>query len=122
MNVDLVQSGVTQTHIHPAGAVESYCDQPCSRSNTAGGKRPTPTTAVAPQWRVIELVTIAHVQLLADDRGAAEESLDAAVREAVMQRLPHQLQRVMRVAGDLLPEIRIAVSQALERLRNEIAA
>jgi transcriptional regulator with XRE-family HTH domain len=86
------------------------------------GNGPTPTTTVAPQWRVIELVTIAHLQLLADDRGAANESLDAAVREAVMQRLPHQLQRVMRVAGDLLPEIRIAAFQALERLRNEIAA
>jgi hypothetical protein len=86
------------------------------------GNSPTPTTTVAPQWLVIELVTIAHVQLLARDRGAANQSLDAAAREAVIQRLPHQLQRIIRVAGDLLPEIRIAASQALERLRKDIAA
>jgi transcriptional regulator with XRE-family HTH domain len=83
---------------------------------------PVLTTTVAPQWRVIELVTVAHVQLLADDRGGAEESLDVAVREAVAQRLPHQLQRIMRTAMGRLPEIHETAEQALDRMRCEMAA
>lgn len=83
---------------------------------------PVLTTTVAPQWRVIELVTVAHVQLLADDRGGAVESLDIAVREAVVQRLPHQLQRIMRTAAGRLPEIHDTAAQALDRMRCEMAA
>ncbi|GGW97412.1 hypothetical protein GCM10010383_29120 [Streptomyces lomondensis] len=83
---------------------------------------PVLTTTVAPQWRVIELVTVAHVQLLADDRGGAVESLDIAVREAVVQRLPHQLQRIMRTATGRLPEIHDTAAQALDRMRCEMAA
>ena len=83
---------------------------------------PTHTSTVAPQWRVIELVTIANVHLLADDRSAARQSLDTAIREATLQRLPHQLQRIIRIADDLLPDTRTAASQALEQLREELAA
>ncbi|MEU0248447.1 hypothetical protein ABZ192_29830 [Streptomyces sp. NPDC006235] len=127
---------------------------------------PVLTTTVAPQWRVIELVTVAHVQLLADDRGGAEESLDVAplpirapsrltatlprtttvlgplsagvghqverpesstqktiaVQEAVVQRLPHQLQRIMRTATGRLPEIHDTAAQALDHMRCEMAA
>ncbi|MER6714628.1 helix-turn-helix transcriptional regulator [Streptomyces sp. NPDC000877] len=83
---------------------------------------PVLTTTVAPQWRVIELVTVAHVQLLADDRSGAMESLDVAVREAVVQRLPHQLQRIMRTAMGRLPEIHDTAAQALDRMRCEMAA
>jgi transcriptional regulator with XRE-family HTH domain len=83
---------------------------------------PVLTTTVAPQWRVIELVTVAHVQLLADDRSGAMESLDIAVREAVVQRLPHQLQRIMRTATGRLPEIHDTAAQALDRMRCEMAA
>lgn len=83
---------------------------------------PTPTTTVAPQWRVIELVTVGHVQLLADDRNGAAESLDIAVREAVAQRLPHQLQRVMRTAAGRLSAAHDAAAQALHRMRGEMAA
>ncbi|UKY47881.1 hypothetical protein [Streptomyces inhibens] len=83
---------------------------------------PAPTTVVAPQWRVIELITVAHVQLLADDRGGAAESLDSAIREAATQRLPHQLQRIMRTAGARLPAQHAAASQSLEQIRSEMAA
>ncbi|WP_228447248.1 helix-turn-helix domain-containing protein [Streptomyces paludis] len=83
---------------------------------------PGPTTAVAPQWHVIERVTVAHVRLLAGDRHGAAESLDTATREAVRQRLPHQLQRIIRTAGDRLPHIRGTACDALERLREEMAA
>jgi hypothetical protein len=83
---------------------------------------PAHTSTVAPQWRVIELVTVAHVHLLAGDRGIACQSLDTAIQEATLQQLPHQLQRITRIAGDLLPDTRIAASQALEWLRKELAA
>ncbi|PKV84225.1 helix-turn-helix domain-containing protein [Streptomyces sp. TLI_146] len=83
---------------------------------------PEPTMTVAPQWRVIELITVAHVRLLADDRDGASTCLEAAVFEATRQRLPHQLQRIMRAAGDQLPASRDAAGHALDRLRQEMAA
>ncbi|MFD9716027.1 XRE family transcriptional regulator [Streptomyces sp. NPDC059076] len=83
---------------------------------------PTPTTVVAPQWRVIELITVANVQLLADDRNGASQSLDIAIREAETQRLPHQLQRILRTAGTRLPVQHAAASQCLNRIRSEMAA
>ncbi|MGW8557356.1 hypothetical protein [Streptomyces tubercidicus] len=83
---------------------------------------PTATTVVAPQWRVIELVTVAHVQLLADDLSGSAHSLDSAIREAATQRLPHQLQRIMRTAGARLPAQCAAASQSLDQIRGEMAA
>ncbi|MGY5131935.1 helix-turn-helix domain-containing protein [Streptomyces nigrescens] len=83
---------------------------------------PGSTTTVAPQWRVIELITVAHVRLLANDRGGATESLNTAMTEAVVQRLPHQLQRIVRTAGDRLPDVRGQAVQALDRIRQEMAA
>ncbi|WP_063804194.1 helix-turn-helix domain-containing protein [Streptomyces roseifaciens] len=84
--------------------------------------RPTLTTTVAPQWRVIELVTVAQVLLLGGDSTGAAETLDAAVGEAVVQRLPHQLQRIIRAAGQRLPDTRAAADEALGRMRQEMAA
>ncbi|MEW1829033.1 helix-turn-helix domain-containing protein [Streptomyces sp. NPDC088196] len=83
---------------------------------------PVPTTTVAPQWRVIELITVAQVRLAADDHGNAAQSLHTAVDEAVRQRLPHQLQRIVRAADHRLPEIREAADHALDRIRQEMAA
>ncbi|MEU3499917.1 helix-turn-helix domain-containing protein [Streptomyces hundungensis] len=83
---------------------------------------PTPTLAVAPQWRVIELITVAGIMLAAHDVRGATTALDSAVGEATVQRLPHQLQRIMRTAGSRLPEVHGAAELALERLRGEMAA
>ncbi|MFJ5307460.1 helix-turn-helix domain-containing protein [Streptomyces sp. NPDC088350] len=83
---------------------------------------PVPTTTVAPQWRVIELITVAQVRLAADDPGSAAQSLHTAVDEAVRQRLPHQLQRIVRAAQYQLPEIREVAGHALDRIRQEMAA
>ncbi|CAM5322429.1 helix-turn-helix domain-containing protein [Streptomyces abikoensis] len=85
-------------------------------------ERPALTTRVAPQWRVIELVTVAQVRLIGGDRAGAAEALDVAVSEAVVQRLPHQLQRMMRAAGRRLPDIRAAAGEALDLMRHEMAA
>ncbi|WUH97688.1 helix-turn-helix transcriptional regulator [Spirillospora sp. NBC_00431] len=83
---------------------------------------PPTTTTVAPQWHVIEQVTVADVHLRAGDRNGARECLDTATREAAALRLPHQLQRIMRTAGELLPETHANATHALNRLREELGA
>ncbi|MEW1633485.1 helix-turn-helix domain-containing protein [Streptomyces sp. NPDC093801] len=88
----------------------------------AEGPAPSPTTSVAPQWRVIELITTGRVRLLAGDRHGATELLETAVQQARAQRLPHQLQRVLRAGGEALPQVTRAATRALEELRTEMAA
>ncbi|MFF2013817.1 helix-turn-helix domain-containing protein [Streptomyces sp. NPDC058195] len=83
---------------------------------------PAPTTAIAPQWRVIELITTGKVRLLGGDRQGAAELLTQAVKEARAQRLPHQLQRVVRTSAAALPEVNHTAAQALSQLRAEISA
>ncbi|MET8124000.1 helix-turn-helix transcriptional regulator [Streptomyces sp. NPDC005231] len=83
---------------------------------------PAPTIAVAPQWRVIELITTGRVRLLAGDSHGATQLLASAVREAQAQRLPHQLQRVQRTTVGALPDTHDAATHALRQLRVEIAA
>jgi len=80
------------------------------------------TTTVAPQWHVIQFVTIADVRLRAGDRTGTRETLEVAIREASAQRLPHQLQRIMRTAAGHLPDLHADAEQALDRLRQEMAA
>ncbi|RKT08233.1 hypothetical protein BX286_6317 [Streptomyces sp. 3211.6] len=88
----------------------------------AEGPVPSPTITVAPQWRVIELITTGRVRLLAGDRHGATQLLETAVQQARAQRLPHQLQRVLRAGGEALPQVTSAASLALEELRTEMAA
>ncbi|MFG2227689.1 helix-turn-helix transcriptional regulator [Streptomyces sp. NPDC048644] len=83
---------------------------------------PTPTITVAPQWRAIELITLGRVRLLADDRTGATELLTQATQQARAQRLPHQLQRIIRITDHDLPQCRVTAAHALESLRAEIAA
>lgn len=83
---------------------------------------PAPTVTVAPQWRVIELITTGRVRLLAGDSHGATQLLATAVREAQAQRLPHQLQRVQRTTVGTLPDTHDSATQALAQLRTEIAA
>ncbi|MGH4028787.1 helix-turn-helix domain-containing protein [Actinomycetota bacterium Odt1-20B] len=105
--------------IHLRGLLATGRPQHAVRLAESG---PAPTTSVAPQWRVIESVTAARVRMIAGDQGGAAESLRLAVREALIQRLPHQLQRVIRIAGDRLGAERHAAEQALAVLRQQMAA
>ncbi|MER6503311.1 helix-turn-helix domain-containing protein [Streptomyces sp. NPDC001455] len=83
---------------------------------------PAPTMAVAPQWRVIELTTNGKVRLLGGDTRGATELLTQAVAQAQAQRLPHQLQRIIRAGGHALADVSSAATQALAQLRTEMAA
>ena len=62
--------------------------------NLAAGDRP-PT----PQWRVIERITTADVLARAGDEHTVLGMLSAALSDAETLRLPHQVQRIIRVAG-----------------------
>ena len=60
----------------------------------------------APQWRVIERITTADVLASAGDARTAVEVLAGTVRDAEALRLPHQMQRIIRLAQQ--PAIRSA--------------
>ncbi|MFD7581821.1 helix-turn-helix domain-containing protein [Kitasatospora sp. NPDC059817] len=82
---------------------------------------PAAGLGATPQWRIIAAITAGEVLLRKGDPTGAAQQLSAAVGEATLHRLPHQLQRVVR-ASRRLPEVREQADGALERLRAEIAA
>jgi transcriptional regulator with XRE-family HTH domain len=51
-------------------------------------------------WRVIERITTAEVLARADEEHAAETMLSAAIADAETLRLPHQVQRIIRLVGE----------------------
>jgi transcriptional regulator with XRE-family HTH domain len=82
--------------------------------------------AMAPQWRVINQVTVGDVLLADGDVAGTLDILRAAMAAAETYRLPHQIQRAMRTlrsvpsdAGRALAE---AGAAALARLRRLLAA
>lgn len=83
---------------------------------------PPLTPSVTPPWQVIERVTSGQVLLLRGDHSGAADRLTAAVTAASAHRLPHQLQRVIRITGRVLPALHERATQALDRLRREMAA
>ena len=52
-----------------------------------------------PQWRVIERITTADVLARAGDEPTATDMLSAAISDAETLRLPHQVQRIIRLTG-----------------------
>jgi transcriptional regulator with XRE-family HTH domain len=53
----------------------------------------------SPHWRVIERITTAEVLARAGEDNAAETMLTAAINDAETLRLPHQVQRIIRLAS-----------------------
>jgi transcriptional regulator with XRE-family HTH domain len=82
---------------------------------------PCGAVPAAPQWGVIEHVTIGAVLLAVGDRSGAEQSLLTAVAGAETYRLPHQIQRAVRLAEGQLDTVADAGSSALERLDRQLA-
>ncbi|MFI0983608.1 XRE family transcriptional regulator [Streptomyces sp. NPDC021093] len=74
------------------------------------------------QWAVIARITSARVRLLGGDRTGAADALAMALGEAVRQRLPHQLQRIIRATAGRLPDVRDTAGAALDGMRREMAA
>jgi transcriptional regulator with XRE-family HTH domain len=64
-----------------------------ARDSPAGG-------APSPQWEIIERITLAAVLLAAGDQSQAGDLLLTAIDAATGQRLPHQIQRVIRITRE----------------------
>ena len=70
--------------------------------------------APGPQWEVIERVTVGGVLMAAGDHSEAEAVLVGAVGGASRYRLPHQIQRVIRIArGSNHPDLLTYAETAL---------
>jgi len=87
-------------------------------SFAAGESPPTP------QWRVIEQVTTANALARAGDEHAAVSMLSAALSDAETLRLPHQVQRIIRLTdqpGEFRNEtVRVQAQAALTRLERQL--
>jgi transcriptional regulator with XRE-family HTH domain len=77
-----------------------------------------------PQWRVIERVTTADALVRAGDEHAAVSMLSAALSDAETLRLPHQVQRVIRLtdeSGEFRNQtVRTQAQAALARLGRQL--
>ena len=83
------------------------------------GDAPPPT----PQWRVIERITTAHVLATTGSPHVAASMLATAITDAEALRLPHQVQRVIRVASSNEDSaIQVAGQASLTRLNTQLAA
>jgi transcriptional regulator with XRE-family HTH domain len=90
----------------------------------SGAGAGSPDIVVAPQWLVIERVTIGQVLLAGGESAGAAEALRDAVTAAEAYGLPHQIQRAVRVADSSATDTARAVVEfgtaALERLRRSL--
>lgn len=75
----------------------------------------------APQWGVIEQVTTGEVLLAIGDHSGAEQYLLAAIAGAETYRLPHQVQRTLRVAEGHLDDVTAAGRSALHQLDRQLS-
>ena len=64
------------------------------------GHCPAGNEPPSPHWRVIERITTAEVLARAGDEHAAQTMPTAAISDAGSLRLPHQVQRVIRLASE----------------------
>ncbi len=82
---------------------------------------PAPGLQTSPQWRIISAITAAQILLRRGDNSAAGRQMQAALDGAVLHRLPHQVQRVIR-SSQAMPGVLETAEGALARLRADIAA
>jgi len=64
------------------------------------GRYPANSRPPSPHWQVIERITTAEVLARAGDEDTAATMLTAAISDAEALRLPHQVQRVSRLASE----------------------
>jgi transcriptional regulator with XRE-family HTH domain len=78
--------------------------------------------APSPQWRVIERITTARVLAAAGEGHAAARMLTTAAGNAEKLRLPHQVQRIIRITAQPGTEsLRAQATEALSRLRQQLS-
>lgn len=83
-------------------------------------------TPAAPQWQIIERVTSADVLATAGQPEHAATALKEAVTSAELRHLPHQLQRVIRVAVrsnvPAVQTVQVMAREALARIQARLDA
>lgn len=88
------------------------------------GRYPAGSGPPSPHWQVIERITTAEVLARSGDEHTAETMLTAAISDAETLRLPHQVQRIIRLASEPGVLAGQAVHQqaraALTRLNNQL--
>lgn len=80
----------------------------------------TKPTVLAPQWTVIEHITMSEALLRTGEHDDAYQLLQATISEAERNRLPHQLQRIIALATPDLAEIVADATGALRRLNETL--
>jgi transcriptional regulator with XRE-family HTH domain len=89
------------------------------------GRYPADSGPPSPHWQVIERITTAEVLARAGDEHTAETMLTGAISDAETLRLPHQVQRIIRLAsepGVLAGQtVHRQARAALTRLDNQLA-
>jgi hypothetical protein len=76
-----------------------------------------PTVGTPPQWQAILQVTVGEVLLADADTFQAAAAFQTAIAIAERHRLPHQIQRIVRMTEGGLPTIYEFAQQALNRLK-----
>jgi transcriptional regulator with XRE-family HTH domain len=79
--------------------------------------RLAPVNAIAPQWQAILTITRGEVLLADADIVQAAAAFQSAIVIAECHRLPHQIQRIIRVNEGRLPVIHEVAREALNRLK-----
>jgi len=72
---------------------------------------------IAPQWQAILTITRGEVLLAVADTFRAASAFQSAILIAERHRLPHQIQRIVRVNGEHLPAVHELAKAALNRLK-----
>jgi hypothetical protein len=89
------------------------------------GRYPAGSGPPSPHWQVIEWITTAEVLARSGDEHTAETMLTTAISDAETLRLPHQVQRIIRLAsepGVLAGQtVHQRAQAALTRLDNQLA-
>jgi transcriptional regulator with XRE-family HTH domain len=93
-----------------------HTDRPASAATLI--EHTTFPAGAPPQWRTIMHVTRGEVLLAVDDGQRARHALTDALAIAEAHRLPHQIQRIVRITEPAMPDIRDSAQQALRRLRD----
>jgi transcriptional regulator with XRE-family HTH domain len=90
------------------------------------GRYPADSGPPSPHWHVIERITTADVLTRSGDEHTAQTMLTAAISDAETLRLPHQVQRIIRLAsqpGALAGQtVRRQAREALTRLETNLAS
>ena len=93
---DVLFSSFTVREVRPRGLLTTGR---AAQAVDLAGRYPAGSGPPSPHWRVIERITTAEVLATTGDEHTAKTMLTAAISDAETLRLPHQVQRIIRLTG-----------------------